>query len=95
MWLYRKPYDRDPGNPEFFHETYSVLNLLRAMAISPGGRILEVGSGPGWISEILICLGFEVEGIEPSSDMIAIARERIDAAIQHYRLEFSAGGPLP
>lgn len=86
LWLYRKPYDPSSGHPEFFHDTYSVLNLLKAMAVPPGGRILEVGSGPGWISEILLCLGFEVEGIEPSEEMIAIARERIDAAIRHHRL---------
>jgi SAM-dependent methyltransferase len=85
-WLYRKPYDENPGHPELFHETYSILNLLGAMAIPFRGRVLEVGSGPGWISEILMSLGYEVEGIEPSEEMIAIARERIEAAIRHHRI---------
>lgn len=85
-WLYRKPYDPSPGNADFFHETYSILNLLGAMAVPFRGRILEVGSGPGWISEILMSLGYEVEGIEPSEEMIAIARERIEAAVRHHRL---------
>ena len=75
-WLYRKPYDDNPGHPELLHEMYSILNLLGAMAIPFRGRVLEVGSGPGWISEILMSLGYEVEGIEPSEEMIAIARER-------------------
>lgn len=85
-WLYRKPYDPSPGNSDFFHETYSILNLLEVMAVPYRGRILEVGSGPGWISEILMGLGYEVDGIEPSEEMIAIARERVEAAIRHHRL---------
>jgi 2-polyprenyl-3-methyl-5-hydroxy-6-metoxy-1,4-benzoquinol methylase len=85
-WLYRKPYDDNPGHPELLHEMYSILNLLGAMAIPFRGRVLEVGSGPGWISEILMSLGYEVEGIEPSEEMIAIARERIKAAIQHHHI---------
>ncbi len=85
-WLYRKPYDDNPGHPEFLHEMYSILNLLGAMAIPFRGRVLEVGSGPGWISEILMSLGYEVEGIEPSEEMIAIARERVEAAIRHHRI---------
>lgn len=85
-WLYRKPYDDEPGHPELFHETYSLLNLLGAMAIPFRGRVLEVGSGPGWISEILMTLGYEVVGIEPSEEMIAIARERVEAAVRHHRL---------
>lgn len=86
-WLYRKPYDDNPGHPELLHEMYSILNLLGAMAIPFQGRILEVGSGPGWVSEILMSLGYEVEGIEPSEEMIAIARERIEAAIRHHRID--------
>lgn len=86
-WLYRKPYDDSPGNAEFFHETYSILNLLGAMAVPFRGRILEAGSGPGWVSEILMSLGYEVEGIEPSEEMIAIAKGRIEAAVRHHRLD--------
>jgi SAM-dependent methyltransferase len=56
------------------------------MAVPFRGRVLEVGSGPGWISEILMSLGYEVVGIEPSDEMIAIARERIESAIRHHRL---------
>ena len=36
-WLYRKPYDVNPGNPEFFTEMYDVLGLIKAMRIRPFG----------------------------------------------------------
>ena len=83
-WLYCKPYDAMPHNPEYFRLMYDLLNLLQAMQITPQGRILEVGSGPGWVTEILLMLGFKVDAIEPSEDLTKIARERCKALEQHY-----------
>jgi 2-polyprenyl-3-methyl-5-hydroxy-6-metoxy-1,4-benzoquinol methylase len=85
LWLYSKPYDRAPGNFGYFQEQYTAMNLIRAMDVMPGGRILEVGSGPGWISEILMLLGFEVDAIEPSEKMIEVAEARLSGARSHYR----------
>lgn len=85
-WLYCKPYDRTPGNNTFFIEMYQMMNLLKAMNLPYGGRILEVGSGSGWITEILVSLGFEVHGLEPSDQMINIAHERIMSAIDHWKI---------
>ena len=76
-WLWRKPYDHSPRNPAFFYEMYPVLGLLQAMEILPSGRVLEVGSGPGWVTEILVGLGFDVDAIEPCQDMIDIAQQRV------------------
>src|SRR6202043_279472 len=85
-WLHRKPFDVSTGHPAFFDEMYGIMNLLRAMAITPRGRVLEVGSGPGWVTEILLALGYDVDAVEPSADMIAIARERVADARRHYHL---------
>jgi SAM-dependent methyltransferase len=85
--LYQKPFDRNPGNPTFYLSLYQVLNLLQAMDLPKGGRIVEVGSGPGWLTEMLIGLGFEVDAVEPSELMVRVARDRIAASIQHYRLQ--------
>ncbi len=85
-WLYRKPYDVSTGHPAFFDEMYGIMNLVRAMGITPKGRVVEVGSGPGWVTEILLALGYEVDAVEPSADMIAVARERVGHARQHYHL---------
>ncbi len=85
-WLYRKPYDPRPGNEQFFLQVYAVMNLLKAMDLPAGGRILEVGSGPGWVTELLMLLGYEVDGVEPCEDLVKIARERIEGACRLYRL---------
>jgi ubiquinone/menaquinone biosynthesis C-methylase UbiE len=84
--LYQKPFDRNPGNPTYYAKLYAVLNVLQAMEIRPGGRVLEVGSGPGWVTEILLGLGFEVDAVEPSASMIRVARERVAACVQHHHI---------
>ena len=83
-WLFLKPYRRD-NHQEFYTLTYNVLNLLGAMHVPPGGRILEVGSGASWLTEILVGMGYGVYALEPSEEMIVAARQRIAGFIQHHR----------
>lgn len=87
QWLYRKPFDPRAGNEQFYLQVYAVMNLLRAMEITPRGRVLEVGSGPGWVSEFLMLLGYEVVGIEPCEDLAELARERIASARRHFKVD--------
>jgi SAM-dependent methyltransferase len=84
-WLYRKPFGHD--HKTFFTEMYQVLNLVEAMAVPAGGCILEVGSGPGWVTEILMLLGYAVHAVEPSADMTRIAEGRVRRAAEHYQLD--------
>src|SRR5262249_49108772 len=58
-WLFLKPF-RPENHREYFTLTYNVLNLLEVMRVPRRGRILEVGSGAGWLTEILMGLGYEV-----------------------------------
>ncbi|MFF4954470.1 class I SAM-dependent DNA methyltransferase [Streptomyces chattanoogensis] len=39
-----------------------------------GGRVLDVGSGPGWVTAHLAGLGLEVSGVDLSPEMVARAR---------------------
>ncbi len=90
-YLFYKPFDFTPGNATYYSLMYNLLNILQAMKIKPGGKVLEVGSGPGWVTEILISQGFQVDAVEPSDDFIEIARERIQAHISHHHLKFQGG----
>jgi len=54
-----------------------VLSLANC---PPGGRILDVGCGPGRHSIELAQRGYTVVGIDPSATMIAAAKERASAA---------------
>ena len=40
-------------------------------------RVLDVGCGPGTFTRHLVKKGFEVEGIDSSSEMLRIAREKV------------------
>ena len=85
-YLYAKPFDQTPGNRMFFIELYQVLNMLRAMDLPAASRVLEVGCGPGWITEILAMMGFEVDALDPCQAMIDVARQRLDGCFSHHRL---------
>jgi SAM-dependent methyltransferase len=84
-WLHSKPYDPTLGNPQYFRLMFDLLNILQTMKMPVHARILEIGSGPGWVTEILLMMGFSVDAIEPSADLIAIAQERCSGLTTHYR----------
>jgi len=84
-WLHSKPFDPTPGNPQYFRLMFDLLNILQTMDMPVHARILEIGSGPGWVTEILLMMGFSVDAIEPSTDLISVAQERCAALKTHYR----------
>jgi SAM-dependent methyltransferase len=84
-WLHAKPFDPTPGNPQYFRLMYDLLNILQVLQLPQGGRVLEIGGGPGWITEILLMLGYRVDVLEPAIELIAIAEERCAALAAHYR----------
>jgi ubiquinone/menaquinone biosynthesis C-methylase UbiE len=45
-------------------------------SVSPGARVLDLGCGPGDITAACASLGYEMVGIDQSSEMIARARSR-------------------
>jgi ubiquinone/menaquinone biosynthesis C-methylase UbiE len=81
--LHLKPYDRNPGHPTFFAQMYAVLNTLREMGLQSGATVLEVGCGPGWVTELLVGLGLTVEALDPSAAMLAFASERVRSRFDH------------
>ncbi len=57
--------------------------LARLKGLNRGcGRLLDVGSGPGFLLSQARDLGFEVEGVEPDANIIAAARAR-GAVVRH------------
>ncbi len=86
-YLYLKPYDPTPGNRMFFIELYQIMNILQAMDLPGGSRVLEVGCGPGWVTEVLALMGFEIDALDPSQEMIDVAQVRLDACRSHHHLK--------
>ena len=75
--LRQKPFDWSPGHPSFFNGMYQALNAIQALRLSPGARVVEVGSGAGWITQLLAGLAYRVECIEPSVTMIEAAHYNV------------------
>lgn len=77
-WLRTKPFSAPP-NYELARCLHSFAHIVENLALPPGARVLDVGCGPGWISEWLVRCGFRVTGVDISPDMLVVARERIAA----------------
>ena len=81
-----KPYEWSDGHKEFFYNMHNALGLVQAMKLNPASEVLEVGCGPGWLTEILAMLGYRVTSLDPAPALLEIARHRIDHAAAHYML---------
>jgi ArsR family transcriptional regulator len=77
--------------------------ILRNVAGEPIGSLLDAGTGTGRMLELLAPLAKHAVGVDVSSEMLAIARDRLARAEIHhaqvrladiYRLPFPDGGAL-
>jgi hypothetical protein len=54
----------------------NLLDVIQAMHLPNQSRILEVGVGPGWITEILMGLNYIVDAIEPADKFIKRCKKK-------------------
>ncbi|MFN2493508.1 MAG: glycosyltransferase [Pyrinomonadaceae bacterium] len=71
-------YSGDGMDPETHRHFNDFANMAVALALRAESKILDVGCGPGWLSEYFARLGYDVTGIDISDDLIQIARERLE-----------------
>lgn len=57
--------------------------MLQALALAPNERVLEIGTGSGFITACMARLAHTVFSIEQHADLAATARERLAAAHVH------------
>lgn len=70
-----------------------VGRLLQALDVRPGDRILEIGSGSGYVTACLSRLGARVVSIEIDTELAMQARTRL-AALQFAWIEIREGDGL-
>ena len=58
-----------------------------------GGRVLDVGCGPGFFLEAATCLGYEAWGLDPSSYITELARRKFDKRVVQGTLDTAAFEP--
>ncbi len=54
-----------------------VGRMLQALAVQPRDKVLEIGSGTGYVTACLCRLGGQVIGAEPDPALAATARQRL------------------
>jgi 2-polyprenyl-3-methyl-5-hydroxy-6-metoxy-1,4-benzoquinol methylase len=67
----------DGMDPETHRHFCDFANMAATLSLPAGARILDVACGSGWLSEYFARLGYDVTGIDISSQVIQISDERI------------------
>ena len=75
-WLRTKPFSAPPGH-ELLECLRTFSHAVDRLGLDLRAQVLDVGCGPGWLSEFLARCGYWVTGIDVSEDMVEIARERL------------------
>lgn len=62
--------------------------LLQALGIKPTDRVLEIGTGSGWVTALLASLSSEVLSLDMVPEFTAAARQKVEASgFQNVTLE--------
>jgi SAM-dependent methyltransferase len=78
VWLRTKPFSVPPGY-ELRECLRTFTHIVDRLGLGVRAQVLDLGCGPGWLSEFLARCGYWVTGVDVSEDMVRIARERIAA----------------
>jgi SAM-dependent methyltransferase len=78
LWLRTKPFSVPPSY-ELRECLRTFTHIVERLGLGVRAQVLDVGCGPGWLSEFLARCGYWVTGVDVSKDMVRIARERIAA----------------
>jgi SAM-dependent methyltransferase len=81
LWLRTKPFSVPPSY-ELRECLRTFTHIVDRLGLGVRAQVLDVGCGPGWLSEFLARSGYWVTGVDVSEDMVRIARERIAAIKQ-------------
>ncbi len=78
LWLRTKPFHAPPTD-ELTLCLRTYAHIIEQLSLGLGAQVLDVGCGPGWMSEFLARCGYWVTGIDISEDMVEIARSRVES----------------
>lgn len=84
------------GEGQTISQPYTVAIQTSLLAVKPGEKVLEIGTGSGYQAGILYCLGAKVYTIEYNEALYERTRRflpKIGVKVQHYQGDGSLGLP--
>ncbi len=73
-------------------QPFVVAVMIQALALPPGSRVLEVGSGSGYAAAVLSRIAGEVYAIERHEELVRSARERLQRlGVENVRIRHGDG----
>lgn len=76
------------GHGEIMLKPVIEGRILQAIAIEPGQRVLEIGTGSGFLAACMAELGADLTTIEQHADLAAMARKNLDnSGLSRVRVE--------
>lgn len=78
------------GHGQTISQPFIVALMTDLLAIEPGDRVLEIGTGSGYQAAVLAALGAEVYSIEIVAELAATARARL-ARLGYHQVTVKAG----
>lgn len=87
----------EEGETRFMPAAMVLARLIQALALKPGQRVLDVGTGLGYAAALLRRLGVEVVALESLPGLAASARERVGdgVTVEVGPLDKGAAGHAP
>ncbi len=79
------------GAGQTISQPYIVARMTELLAVAPGDRVLEVGTGSGYQAAVLAELGCRVTSIERDAGLAAEAAERLASLGYAERVTVTAG----
>ncbi|MFU8838065.1 MAG: protein-L-isoaspartate O-methyltransferase family protein [Thiohalomonadaceae bacterium] len=67
------------GNGQLMMEPKQEARLLQALALQPGDKVLEIGTGSGYLTALLASQAARVISVEIDAELLAQAREHLAA----------------
>jgi len=58
-------------------QPYIVALMIQAAGVTPGDKVLEIGSGSGYAAAVISRIAGRVIGIERQHDLVEVSRERL------------------
>jgi len=79
------------GHGQTISQPYVVARMTEALGLSPGDKVLEVGTGSGYQAAVLAELGAEVFSIEIVEEVAAQGARNLEAAGYGQRVQLRVG----